>query len=47
MDHNYETDPLPLSPWFYRHALLPGRDFPGVPGAMSRAGKQFPEPAGR
>ncbi|HWD05314.1 MAG TPA: FAD/NAD(P)-binding oxidoreductase [Amycolatopsis sp.] len=36
-----------LSSWFYWHSLLPGRDLPGVPSAMSRAGKQFPAPAGR
>ncbi|MEU5266756.1 FAD/NAD(P)-binding oxidoreductase [Amycolatopsis sp. NPDC021455] len=36
-----------LSPWFYWHNLLPGRDLPGVSSEMPRAGKQFPEPAGR
>ncbi|MET9000649.1 FAD/NAD(P)-binding oxidoreductase [Amycolatopsis sp. NPDC004169] len=36
-----------ISPWFYWHHLLPGRDLPGLSSAMPRAGKQFPEPAGR
>ncbi len=28
--------------WLYWHSLLPGRDIPGIPGAMPRAGKHFP-----
>jgi sulfide:quinone oxidoreductase len=28
--------------WFYWHALLPGRDIPGVPPEMSMAGKRTP-----
>lgn len=29
--------------WFYWHSLLPGRDIPGVPNAMSMSGKhRFP-----
>jgi sulfide:quinone oxidoreductase len=30
---------------FYWHALLPGRDVPGIESAMPRAGKQHPFPA--
>jgi sulfide:quinone oxidoreductase len=26
--------------WFYWHALLPGREIPGVPGDMPTSGKQ-------
>ncbi len=35
--------------WFYWHALLPGRDIPGIRSDMPRAGKQLPaaEPANR
>ncbi len=28
--------------WLYWHVLLPGRDIPGIPSAMPRAGKHFP-----
>jgi sulfide:quinone oxidoreductase len=28
--------------WFYWHALLPGRDIPGIPNAMPRGGKAIP-----
>lgn len=28
--------------WLYWHSLLPGRDIPGIPGAMPVAGKHFP-----
>jgi sulfide:quinone oxidoreductase len=28
--------------WLYWHSLLPGRDIPGIPAAMPRAGKHFP-----
>ncbi len=31
--------------WLYWHCLLPGRDIPGVPTLMPRAGKHFPAPA--
>lgn len=30
--------------WFYWHALLPGRDIPGVTSGMPSAGKQIPSP---
>jgi sulfide:quinone oxidoreductase len=30
--------------WFYWHALLPGRDIPGVASAMPSAGKHIPSP---
>jgi sulfide:quinone oxidoreductase len=28
--------------WFYWHALLPGREIPGIGPAMSMAGKKQP-----
>jgi sulfide:quinone oxidoreductase len=31
--------------WFYWHALLPGRDIPGVGPDMPTAGKDLPAPA--
>jgi sulfide:quinone oxidoreductase len=31
--------------WFYWHALLPGRDIPGVGADMPTAGKRFAEPS--
>ena len=30
--------------WFYWHALLPGRDIPGIRSAMPRGGKHLPSP---
>jgi len=33
--------------WLYWHALLPGRDIPGVAGDMPRSGKNFPAEAAR
>ena len=30
--------------WFYWHALLPGRDVPGIGADMPKAGKQLPNP---
>jgi sulfide:quinone oxidoreductase len=30
--------------WFYWHALLPGRDIPGLGSAMPLAGKRIPAP---
>ena len=32
--------------WFYWHALLPGRDIPGVGADMPTSGKRRPDPAG-
>ncbi|MGW4065143.1 NAD(P)/FAD-dependent oxidoreductase [Amycolatopsis sp. NPDC004747] len=36
-----------MFPWLYWHTMLPGRDLPGLPSAMPRAGKRFPVPIDR